>query len=171
MIDSPSTASRSNPTNEDGISLDSFATRDAAGCSRNCSASKSRPPSVAITISPSTTHPGGSRSSRACVQLRKIAIERLQIAALDVDVVGRAKHDRSKPVPLGFEQQAGGCRDGVDELGEHRLDGRLHQANRLQVTAAERRGTEQRSNTSWPAKQHWRNLTEPVRLRLACWPA
>ena len=87
MIDSPSTASRSNPTNEDGIAFDSFATRDAAGCSRNCSASKFRPPSVAITISPSITQPGGSRSSSACVQLGKISIERLQIAALDVDVV------------------------------------------------------------------------------------
>ena len=40
-------------------------TRDAAGCSRSCSASKLRPPSVAITISPSTTQPGGRRSRRA----------------------------------------------------------------------------------------------------------
>ena len=35
------------------------------------------------------------------VQLRKIAIERLQIAALDVDVVVRAKDDRRNPSHLG----------------------------------------------------------------------
>ena len=49
----------------EGIDWESFATRDAAGCSRNCSASKSRPCGVAITISPSTTHPAGRRGSSA----------------------------------------------------------------------------------------------------------
>ena len=39
--------------------VDSFATRDAAGCSRSCSASKSSPRGVAITISPSTMQPSG----------------------------------------------------------------------------------------------------------------
>jgi hypothetical protein len=50
---------------EEGVSLARFSTRDAAGCSRSCSASKSSPRAVAITISPSTTQfvaePQGAR--------------------------------------------------------------------------------------------------------------
>src|SRR5262249_6326229 len=55
----PSIASRSNATNDAGVSFASFAARDAAGCSRSWSASKSSPRLVAITISPSNTEPGG----------------------------------------------------------------------------------------------------------------
>ena len=47
--------STSNATNEDGSLSQAPRLRDAAGCNRNCSASKSSPPGVAITISPSTT--------------------------------------------------------------------------------------------------------------------
>ena len=61
----PSAASRSKATNEAGVSFASFATREAAGCSRSCSASKSSPRGVAMTISPSMTQPSGSRSSKA----------------------------------------------------------------------------------------------------------
>ena len=91
----PSTASRSNATNDAGVSFASFATRDAAGCSRSCSASKSSPCGVAITISPSTTQPSGSAGEQRVVQLGKVAIERPQIAALDEDV-GRRRERRSR---------------------------------------------------------------------------
>ena len=62
---SPPTASRSKATNDAGVSFASFATRDAAGCRRSCSASKSSPCGVAMTISPSTTQPSGRRASSA----------------------------------------------------------------------------------------------------------
>ena len=78
----------------------SFATRDAAGCSRICSASKSSPCAVAITISPSSTQPVGSALEQRVVQLGKVAIERPQVAALDVDVVAASEHDRAEAVPL-----------------------------------------------------------------------
>ncbi len=56
----PSTANTSKATNDAGELTASFATRDAAGCRRNCRASKSSPAGVAITISPSTTQPLGN---------------------------------------------------------------------------------------------------------------
>src|SRR5687768_13718868 len=52
--------SRSKNTTEAGISPASSFTREAAGCSRSWSASKSRPPSRAMTSSPSSTHCDGS---------------------------------------------------------------------------------------------------------------
>jgi len=41
------------------------------------------------------------------MEIREIAIERLQIAALNVDVVRAAEDERAKAVPLGFEQETG----------------------------------------------------------------
>ena len=54
--------STSKRTTDAGVCSDSIFTRDAAGCSRICSASKARPCGVAITISPSTTDRSGSAS-------------------------------------------------------------------------------------------------------------
>src|SRR5439155_821669 len=61
---SPS-ARRSKATKEAGVSAASFATREAAGCRRICSASKSSPRSPAITISPSTTQRAGRLARKA----------------------------------------------------------------------------------------------------------
>src|SRR5438270_351980 len=64
---SPFAASRSNATKAAGVSCASFATRDAAGWRRSCSASNSSPCGVAITISPSTTEPEGRAAMKvAC---------------------------------------------------------------------------------------------------------
>ena len=92
------------------------------------------------------------------MQFGKVAIERLQIAALDVDVVVRSKHDRPKPVPLGFEEHAVRVGDVVDELREHRLDGGLHQANRL---------TGQQANREVPVPLDSHILTIKMRRGLA----
>src|SRR5207244_9201220 len=54
----------SNATNSAGISAESLRTRDSAGWSRICIESKSRTPSRAITISPSSAEWGGSSSPR-----------------------------------------------------------------------------------------------------------
>ena len=56
----------------------------------------------AITISPSTTHASGRRSSSSVVQLREVAIERPRVAALDVDLVGPPRKTMArKPSHLG----------------------------------------------------------------------
>ena len=60
----PAAARTSKATKDEGVSAASFATREAAGCSRICSASKSRPRFDAITISPSTTQPSGNEVRR-----------------------------------------------------------------------------------------------------------
>ena len=60
---------------------------------------------VAMTISPSTTRPAGRALSATSCTSGKIAIERLQVAALDEDVIGAAKNDRAKPVPLRLVQE------------------------------------------------------------------
>ncbi len=58
------------------------------------------------------------------VQLRKIPIERLEIAALDEDLVAATKDNGPKAVPLGFEEKPVADRDLRGELGEHGLDWR-----------------------------------------------
>jgi hypothetical protein len=46
------------------------------------------------------------RTQERLVQLGKVAIERAQVAALDVDVGGGTEHDRAEAVPLRLEQEA-----------------------------------------------------------------
>ena len=53
------TASRSNATNDAGVSSASILTRDSAGWMRICSRSNSSPCGPATTTSPSTMHSGG----------------------------------------------------------------------------------------------------------------
>ena len=61
---------------------------------------------------------------KCVVQLRKIPIERLEIAALDEDLVAATKDNGAKAVPLGFEEKPVADRDLRGELGEHGLDWR-----------------------------------------------
>ena len=60
--------------NAAGVRSASSATREAAGCSRNCSASKSSPAAVARTISPSTTQRGGSSPRTAATTSGKYRV-------------------------------------------------------------------------------------------------
>src|SRR5262250_3036432 len=64
-------ASRSHPTNEDGVSAASSLTRDAAGWMRRSNASKSRPPAPTITISPSRTQRSGNVAARGATSSGK----------------------------------------------------------------------------------------------------
>ena len=96
---SPS-ASRSKAMNDAGVCSASRVTRDAAGWMRCCSASKSSPSPVAITISPSTTHRSGSSARERLDQLREVAGHRLLVAAADLDLVAVAEDQRPEPVPL-----------------------------------------------------------------------
>src|SRR5207245_2334214 len=70
------------------------------------------------------------------VQFREIAVERLQVTALDVDVRGAAKHDRAEPVPLGLEQKGPVVGQRFRQLGEHRLDRRCYGKPITQGSAA-----------------------------------
>ena len=58
-------------------------------------------------------------------ELGEVAIERLQVAALDVQLVAVAEHERPEPVPLGLEQPAVVRGQPGARLGQHRLDGWL----------------------------------------------
>src|SRR5438105_6262500 len=66
----------------------------------------------------------GERPERL-LELREVAVERLEVARLDVDVWPVAIDQRPEAVPLGFEDQAGRRWDIRSGLGEHRLDGWL----------------------------------------------
>jgi len=52
-------------------------------------------------------------------QLREVAIEGLEVAALDEHLVAVAEDDRAEAVPLWFEQPAVRLRDAVRKLREH----------------------------------------------------
>ncbi len=58
------------------------------------------------------------------VQLRKVPIERLEVAALDEHVAPAAKDERAKAVPLGLEEKLVAARDLVRDFREHGLDRR-----------------------------------------------
>ena len=78
-----------------------------------------------MTISPSTHAALGQVRLERRRQLREVAVERLEVAALDVGLVAVAEDDRAEAVPFGLEQPAVGLRDVVRELGQHRLEGWL----------------------------------------------
>ena len=59
-----------------------------------------------MTISPSTTQPSGSAREQRVVQLGEVAVERPQVAALDVDLVAAAEDDGAEAVPLRLVEQA-----------------------------------------------------------------
>ncbi len=90
-----------------GDSAASIRTRDSAGWIRRSSASKSsRPSPPAMTTSPSRTQRSGSEARSRRGQLREIAVERLQVAGLDQDLVAVAEDERPKAVPFRLEQPA-----------------------------------------------------------------
>src|SRR5688500_19436395 len=66
----------------------------------------------------------GQALEQRVVQLREVAVERPQVAALDVDVAGAAEHEGAEAVPFRLEQEIVSAGQHVGELGEHRLDGR-----------------------------------------------
>ena len=60
------------------------------------------------------------------LELGEVAAERLQVAALEVDLVAALPDQRTKPVPLRLVDKALALAGQLDrQLGEHRLDRRL----------------------------------------------
>ncbi len=129
---SPS-ASRSNAMNEAGVFSASMRTRDSAGWMRCCSASKSRPWSVAMTISPSTTQRSGNSAMARGNQLGKVPGHRFLVAAADLDLVAVAKKNRPEPVPLGLIRRV--RRDRFHRLGQHRRNRRHHRQVHLHIVS------------------------------------
>ena len=59
------------------------------------------------------------------VQIREVAVELAQVAALDRDLAaGAAEHQGAKAVPLRLEQELALGRQRLGDLGQHRLDRR-----------------------------------------------
>ena len=64
----------------------------------------------------------GQRVGEHRQQLREISVERLLVAARELDVVAVTEDDAAEPVPLRFVQHAIGVGDRARQLGEHRFD-------------------------------------------------
>src|SRR4051812_30272784 len=58
-------------------------------------------------------------------QLGEVAVERLQVSALDEHLIAVAEDDRAKAVPFRLEQPAVGLRNVLGELGQHWFERRL----------------------------------------------
>ena len=58
-------------------------------------------------------------------QLREVAVQRLEVAALDEHLVAVSEDESPEAVPFGLVLPAGASRDLVRELSQHRLDRRL----------------------------------------------
>jgi hypothetical protein len=69
------------------------------------------------------------------VQLRKVAVERPQIAALDLETIALLEHDRPEAVPFRLVEHVALRREHVGELREHRLDRRRHRGRRVRARA------------------------------------
>src|SRR5581483_9914160 len=75
------------------------------------------------------------RFDEAARELREVAIQRLQVAALDIDVAVRREDDRAEAVPLRLVEPAVAFRDARFEAREHRLDRRLHRRGHAESIA------------------------------------
>src|SRR5437667_10876182 len=78
-------------------------------------------------------HAGRGQLRAECFDyLGEVAVERLFIAALDVDLVLVAEDQGAEPVPFGLEDPRAAGGDLVDACGEHREDWRID--GQVQVT-------------------------------------
>ncbi len=78
---------------------------------------------------------GQARAQRD-LELGEVAAERLEVAALDVDLIAGFPDQRAESVPLGLVQPRVALRNLRRELREHRLDGRLERQRERHARAA-----------------------------------
>src|SRR4051812_28728530 len=71
------------------------------------------------------------RGNQRLVELGKIAIERPEIPALDIDVVAAAKHNRPEAIPLRLVQHIVARWQSRRELRQHRRDWRVDWEGRV----------------------------------------
>ena len=97
--------SRSNATNDAGVSLASSSTATRpGGCAAAARRSRARSP-AATTISPSTTHGSGSCARSALDELGEVAGQRPLVAAAQLHLVAVAEDDAAEAVPLRLEDE------------------------------------------------------------------
>ena len=130
---SPS-ASRSQATNDAGVSAASIRTRDAAGWIRSSSASKASAALGAITTSPSSTQRSGKLGLERLGELGEVAVERLEVPALGEHLV---------PVT---EDDAPGSRPTWARTASRRRRGGRRTPSRASVPTGARTGV------AWPAR-------------------
>src|ERR1700722_16176050 len=68
----------------------------------------------------------GQRRAEWFEQLRKVALERFFVAALDENLISIAKHQRAKPIPLWLENPIALCGQFIHSFREHRQDRRIY---------------------------------------------
>ena len=95
--------------------------------------------------------PLGERGPERVGQLREVAVERLQVARLRVDLVAVAEDERPEAVPFRLEQPAVVRRQVVGGLGEHRLERRFEGECHRPTIA--RRPTTEPAVRSWQGRQ------------------
>ena len=67
----------------------------------------------------------GQAVEQRLAQLGEVAVERLRVAALEIEVgAAAAEHDGAEAVPLGLEEEVARFGEGLGQLGEHGLDRR-----------------------------------------------
>ena len=101
QVASPS-ARQSKATYDAGAASASISTRDAAGWMRSSRASKSRPPSggdddLAVEHEPRV---GAAERPERALELGEVPVQRLEVAALDVDLGPVPEDEGPEPVPL-----------------------------------------------------------------------
>src|SRR5688572_12882618 len=64
-------------------------------------------------------------SKKGVVELGKVAVQRPQVAALNINVALAAIDDGAEAVPLGLVEEPSTGRERLGQLGEHGLDGRF----------------------------------------------
>ena len=111
-----------------GAASASILTRDAAGWMRSSSESKSSAAVRASDDDLAVEHESRLRAAertQRLLQLGEVAIQRLEVARLDEELVAIAEDERAEAVPLRLVDPAVAGRDGGGGLGQHRLDRRL----------------------------------------------
>ena len=121
----PSTASRSKATNVGGRFPGELGHARGGGMQPQLQRSKSRP-SLGRDHDLAVDHAPRRAAARAARHAAPgSSDQRLQLAALDVDVVAAAKDDGAEAVPLGLVQDCAVSGKRLGELGQHRLNGRI----------------------------------------------
>ncbi len=68
-------------------------------------------------------------------ELREVTVQGLQVAALEEPLLSVPKHQYSEAVPFRLEEPRAAFGKLVDELREHRLDGRIHRKLHAEILA------------------------------------
>jgi hypothetical protein len=64
----------------------------------------------------------GQQGAQGLLEFGKVAVQRLQVAALQEHALAGAEDDCPKAVPLGLEQESGFVGHRVGKLGKHRCN-------------------------------------------------